>query len=278
MPDHLGPAQPQLAPLVALGAAAAVSSRVRLAVTVLNNDFRHPTVLAKEIATLDLLSGGRVDLGIGAGWRSQDYESTGVATFDPPGVRFTRLQESIQLLKKLLSGSSVSFHGKYYSVDNHASFPATVQRPIPLMIGGSGRRMLSMAAREARIVSLIAQLGGDWDTRRSLFEQQLGWVRSARSSEQGAAELTLGLRIMFGQVLTAGADQEANVVTGSLPPGMSVEEAEESPFGLVGDLCTIKERILAIRERYGISYFTVSEDLGWAIAPVVAELASAERV
>src|SRR3984957_18113221 len=118
IPDHLTPTLPQLAPLVALGAAAMVTSRVRLAVTVLDNDFRHPVMLAKEIATLDLLSEGRVDMGLGAGWLPEGYTRTGVAAGAPPGQRVGRLFESIDLLRQLFGGKPVTFKGEHYQVED----------------------------------------------------------------------------------------------------------------------------------------------------------------
>jgi probable F420-dependent oxidoreductase len=159
VPDHLGPSMPQLAPMVALGAAAAVTSRLRLAITVLDNDFRHPVMVAKEIATLDLLSGGRVDMGMGAGWLEEDYAKTGVARWDPPGTRVGRLIESVALVKQLLGGEPVTFEGEHYHVEDFQSFPRPVQSPVPLLIGGGGRRILSMAAREANIISVLVMLG-----------------------------------------------------------------------------------------------------------------------
>jgi probable F420-dependent oxidoreductase len=270
IPDHLGPSLPQLAPLVALAAAAALTSRVRLAVTVLDNDFRHPVMLAKEIATLDLLSEGRVDMGLGAGWLPEDYTKTGVAAWDPPGQRVGRLFESIDLLRQLFGGKPVTFKGEHYQVEDFQSFPRPVQSPIPLMIGGAGKRMLNFAAREANIISVLVNLSGGADIRRRAFEQQLRWIVEAGGTQRD--DLMLGVRVLFGEVLAAGRDRgEAAVALGS-DRGMSVAETLESPFGLVGDLSAIKDHVLDIHARYGISYFTVSEDLAWQIAPVVAEL------
>ena len=146
VPDHLGPSLPQLAPMVALAAAAPMTSTIRLAVTVLDNDFRHPVMVAKEAATLDVLSSGRLDLGMGAGWLEEDYTRTGVAGWDPAGVRVGRLAESIRLLRQLLTGDPVTFYGEYYHVHEFRSFPVPVQAPLPLIVGGRNRRMLRLAA------------------------------------------------------------------------------------------------------------------------------------
>jgi probable F420-dependent oxidoreductase len=274
VPDHLGPSLPQLAPLVALAAAANVTSRVRLAVTVLDNDFRHPVMLAKEIATLDVLSGGRVDMGLGAGWLQEDYTKTGLASWDPAGTRVGRLFESVRLLRELFTGEPVTFKGEYYRVDDFQSFPRPLQSPVPLLIGGAGKRMLTMAAREANIISLILDLGGSPDSRRAAFEEQLAWIVAAGAEER--SDLMVGVRVLFGDV---GPPRESRRAVGARLEGLrgqwgmsEIQEVIESPFGLVGDLEAIKDHVIEVHERYGISYFTVSEDLAWKVAPVVGAL------
>jgi probable F420-dependent oxidoreductase len=270
VPDHLGPSLPQLAPLIALSAAATVTSRLRLAVTVLDNDFRHPVMLAKEIATLDLLSDGRVDMGMGAGWLEEDYTKTGVATWDPPGTRVDRLIESIGLLGELFTGEPVTFKGEHYEVTGFQSFPKPVQSPVPLMIGGRGRRMLSMAAKEAQIISILAATS-EGGNRLAGFEEQLSWIAEAGGRERN--DLMVGIRIPFGQVVAPGESPRA-VAERFASRGMTPEDVLESPFVLVGDLARIKDHLAEIQERYGISYVTVSEDLAWQIAPVVRELSA----
>ena len=196
VPDHLGPSLPQLAPLVALAAAAATSSRLRLAVTVLDNDFRHPVMVAKEVATLDRLSDGRVDLGLGAGWLEEDYTKTGVASWDPPSVRVSRLFESIALLRQLFSGERVTFSGDHYRLTDFESHPVPVQDPVPLMIGGRGRRMLTYAAQEAQIVSMLP-VASAVGNRLTGFKQQLEWIAEAGGTKRD--DLSLGLRVPFGR-------------------------------------------------------------------------------
>ena len=272
VPDHLGPSLPQLAPLPALAAAAAVTTSLRLATTVLDNDFRHPVMLAKEVATVDLLSEGRVDLGLGAGWLVEDYTSTGVATWDAPGVRVDRLFESIDLLRQLLAGGPVSFEGRFYQVDAFESFPAPVQHPVPLMLGGGGRRMLTYAARHAQIVSLIVRHHGDSDARLAAFEEQLAWVEEAGGRERD--DLTVGIRILFGAVGAPGETRRAVAerVAGN-GSRITADDVLASPFALVGDLPAVRDHLLGLHDRYGVSYFTVSEDLAWQVAPLVGELA-----
>jgi probable F420-dependent oxidoreductase len=270
VPDHLGPSLPQFAPLVALAAAAAVTSDLRLAVTVLDNDFRHPVMLAKEVATLDVLSGGRVDMGMGAGWLEEDYTKTGVATWDPPATRVARLIESIALLRQLFAGDAVTFEGEHYHVKDFRSFPKPVQTSVPLMIGGRGKRMLSMAAREAQIISILAA-PSEGGSRLAGFEEQLSWIAGAGS---GRDDLMVGVRIPFGEVAGPGESSIAVAERLGARTGLRARDVLESPFFVVGELGDIKEHLLDIQGRYGISYITVSEDLAWQIAPIVRELGS----
>lgn len=276
VPDHLGPSLPQLAPMVSLAAAAMVTSTVRLAITVLNNDFRHPTMLAKEIATLDVLSKGRVDMGIGAGWLEEDMTKTGIGTWDPPGTRVSRLFESIAALRALLTGEPVDFDGEYYSIHDFTSVPTPLQAPIPLMLGGGGRRMLSFAAREAQIISILTQMSGTADTRRTAFEEQLGWIREAGGYER--EDLTIGVRVLFGAVAQEGesrreAAERATGPTGARAAGgLTVDELLESPFGLIGSTAELVDHVRGVHERYGITYFTVSEPLAWELGPLIAAL------
>ena len=149
LPDHLAP---MLSPLPALAVAAAATRRLRVGTMVLNNDFRHPTVLAREAATLDLLSDGRLELGIGAGHMKSEYDEAGLS-FDRGGVRVARLSEAVLVLKRLFDGEPVTFDGRHYRVTGHTIHPRPVQRPRPpIFIGGNGPRLLTLAAAEADIV------------------------------------------------------------------------------------------------------------------------------
>lgn len=269
VPDHLGPSLPQLGPLAALGAAAAVSSRVRLAITVVNNDFRHPALLAKEIATLDVMSRGRVDLGLGAGWLEEDYINTGIATWDPPGTRVDRLIESVALYKQLFGGEPVNFEGEHYRVRDFRSLPRPVQSPIPIIIGGRGRRMLGMAAREAQIISILYATGAG-GARLEAFEQQLGWIREAGGDARD--DLQIGLRVPMGQILEPGGSAEGAAQSIGARLGLTAEEALASPFAVIGELSRIKDHLVQLAERYGISYITISDALAWQMIPVVEEL------
>ena len=236
----------QLAPLPALAAAAGVTTTIRLATLVLDNDFRHPAVLAKEVATLDLLSQGRIELGLGAGWLEADYTQTGM-TFDPPAQRIARLRESVHVIKALLSSQApVSFTGKHYTIQALEPLPKAVQQPRPpLMLGGRQKNMLALAAREADIVS-ISLLG----KTRATFEQKVAWVREAA-----------GLRL---------ADIEIQVNISRVD--LSATSAEETPNALTGSVEQIAETLLRRRQESGVSYYVIKAASMEAFAPVIARL------
>ncbi|HVM63343.1 MAG TPA: LLM class flavin-dependent oxidoreductase, partial [Acidimicrobiales bacterium] len=148
-----------LEPMVALTAAAMCTTTLRVQTAVLGNDYRHPVLTHRMAATLDVLSEGRLDLGVGAGWMASDYEAAGLP-FDPPGARITRLEETIAILKGLFAGEPFSFAGHSYQVASLVGVPKAVQTPHPpLLIGGGGRRVLRLAGREADIVGINANLG-----------------------------------------------------------------------------------------------------------------------
>src|SRR5260370_30531151 len=148
LPDLFGD---QLGPIAALMAAAYATTTLRVGSLVFDNDYRHPVVLAKEVASLDLLSDGRFDLGLGAGWMASDYEQAGIP-FDSPGLRIERMEEGLAIIKGLLAGGEFSFTGKHYRIASLEGSPSPVQKPHPtIVLGGGGRRMLRLAAREADI-------------------------------------------------------------------------------------------------------------------------------
>ena len=135
MPDHF---TDQLAPMPALSAAAAVTTTLRIGALVFDNDYKHPAVLAKELATQDVLSGGRVEIGLGAGWMETDYRSIGMA-YDRPGVRIDRFEEGIAVIKGAMADGPFSFAGRHYTITDYDGRPKPVQRPHPpLLIGGGG--------------------------------------------------------------------------------------------------------------------------------------------
>ena len=271
--DHL---DDQLATTPALMAAADATTTLRIGALVWCNDNHHPVVLAKEAATLDLLSEGRLELGLGAGWQASDYEQAGIP-LDRPGVRIARLGEAVHIVKALLAQDApVHLEGEHYQVRGMVGTPRPVQRPHPpLLLGGGGRRMLTLAAREADIVALNIDLrSGRIDhtagptATDDATDEKLGWIRDAAGDR--FAHLELQTRIH----LAAVTDDRRGLAEAVAPAlGLTPEQAMASPHALAGTVEEIVEQCLARRERWGISYIGISADAMDAMAPVVARLA-----
>lgn len=274
VPDHF--VDHELAPPVALAHAAAVTEHLRIGPLVLGNDYKHPVVLAREAGTLDLLSGGRLELGIGAGWMTADYEKSGIP-LDPPGVRVARLAESIAVLKGLFGDGPFTFHGEHYRVTDLDGRPKPVQRPHPpFVVGGGGRRVLTLAAREAQIVGINANLrSGDAasaDAARSLapgaIDEKVGWVREAAGERFGDLEL----QTLVGFVHVTD-DPGAILETMAGAFGVGPAQARLAPVTLVGSHTEMAELLEERRRRWSISYHVVPAEALDAFAPVVARLA-----
>jgi probable F420-dependent oxidoreductase len=268
--DHL---DKQPAPFPALVAAAAVTTRLRLGTVVLDNDFRHPAVLAKEAATVDVLSDGRLELGLGAGWLAADYEQAGIA-FDPPRVRLERLAEAVQICKTFFAGETVTFHGRHYQIDGLEAYPRPLQTPRPpIMIGGRQRRALALAAREADIVGIsMLDPRGPNLPKPPTFAEKAGWVRAAAGPRFDEIEI----HVNASNVEVTDKPQEAlDRIAARLQ--VSPEELPASPASLVGSVAAIVEQLHAWRERCGVSYLVVQPRAMDAIAPVIAKVAGMER-
>jgi probable F420-dependent oxidoreductase len=273
MPDHFGD---QLAPVPALVAAAQATEHLRVGTLVLDNDYRHPLVLAKEAATLDLLSDGRLELGMGAGWMRSDYEQSGIG-YDPAPTRVDRFEEAVQIVTGLLEADGpFSFAGEHYTITEHVPHPRPVQRPRPpLIIGGGGRRVLSMAARHAEIVSINVNLhqgtGGPEvapNASPDATRRKVGWVREAAGER--FEQIELNCLIGFAVV----TDDTAGMVEALAPAfGLAPEQARHVPLALIGTLEEMEEELRWRRREYGISYFSVEADCWEALAPVVQRLA-----
>lgn len=261
------------APIAALTAAALATTTLRVGTTVAANDFRHPAMLAKEMATLDVLSDGRLEVGIGAGWLPADYEPTGIP-FDPPGVRISRLQEAVQVIKGLWADGPVTFNGNHYTITNLEGWPKPLQRPRPpLFIGGGGRRILTYAAQKADIVGLSARSlpQGGVDPRfddESLLAERAGWVHEAAGDREAQPQLSM---LVINVVITDDAEAGAREIAGIR--GWTPEQAAACPYILIGTMEAIIERLQELRERYGISYFTAYPRDLERLAPIVARLA-----
>jgi probable F420-dependent oxidoreductase len=271
VPDHF---RDQLAPVPALAAAAMATSRLRVGSLVFSNDFRHPVVLAKEAATLDVLSGGRFELGLGSGWLREEYDQAGIA-FDVPGTRIERLAEAVTIVKGLLAGERVTRTGRHYAIAGLPGRPHPVQRPHPpILIGGGGHRTLSLAAREASIVGLVPRArrdGGGLDRAdfgEAALRQKIEWVRAAAGDRFDSLELhALIQAVVVSDQRMATAEQLAARF------GVARELVLETPYVLIGTVEEICAALRERRERYGISYLTVFDRDLETFAPVVERLA-----
>jgi probable F420-dependent oxidoreductase len=277
LPDHLFERH---APLPALAAVAAVTSRLRIGTFMLNVSFRHPAVLAKELATLDQLSGGRLEIGLGVGWNAGEHHQAGLP-FEPHRVRVERLSETIQLLKGLFAPGVMSFSGRRYHIAELEGRPVPIQRPHPpLLIGGGGRRMLELAARHAQIVGLAARVPAPFrhDALSCLSDataEKIAWVRQAAGERFGDLELNT-YPVLAPVRVTPDALAEARTLADQLHErdGIEVSEAAllDSPHIFFGTVEQLADKCLGLRDRFGISYITVGGEAE-AFAPVVERLA-----
>lgn len=273
VPDHFGD---QLAPGPALTAAAAATSTLRVGTLVLDNDYKHPVVTAKEMATIDLLSGGRLELGIGAGWMASDYEQSGIA-MDDAATRVDRLEEGLAVLKGLLAPGPFSFDGRHYRIAGLDGQPDPAQTPHPpFIIGGGGPRVLALAGREADIVGVNPAIrsgrvdgAAARDGAATVTDRKLGWVRHAAGDRYGDIEIQM---LMFGCVVT---DDRAGTLDQMAPLfGVAPDELAAYPHAWVGSVDQIADDLLARRDRWDASYLVVQgPDAMRAAAPVVARLA-----
>jgi probable F420-dependent oxidoreductase len=271
IPDHFGD---QLGPIAALMSAADATTTLRIGSLVFDNDYRHPVVLAKEAATLDLLSDGRLDFGLGAGWLAADYEQAGMP-FDPPGQRIERMSEGLAIIKSFFAGGSVSFSGKHYRVDGLEAWPVALQKPHPpIVLGGGGRRMLSLAAREADIVSVNYKLDEGRVNRKLVrtgfaeaTDEKLAWIKEAAGERLSEIELSV-------TIFVANVTDDREVVAAALAAGLGAEPKDvyEMPHFLIGTVEQIIEDLVARRERYRISYVVVPGEAAESLAPVVERL------
>jgi probable F420-dependent oxidoreductase len=270
MPDHLGH---QLSPFAALAAAAAATTRLRVAAFVFANDYRHPLILAREAATLDFLSGGRFEMGLGAGWMTADYRCIGM-NYDPPPRRIDRLEEAIPLIKRLLCGESVTYTGQHYCLEKASTGVAPVQKPRPPLAIGAGRpRMLKLAAREAEIVGLTPGFNASGrvvlsQATETAVAEKMRLIRDAAGDRFDKLEINLWLG-------AAGIVGSGNSIVGSAAAaGMwAATSMYGSPFALHGTLGSVRELLLRRRDALGISYYTVPSRSMESMAPLVEALA-----
>jgi probable F420-dependent oxidoreductase len=264
----------QMAPLPALAIAAEATTRLRVGTLVLANDFKHPVMLAKELATLDVLTEGRLEWGMGAGWLPSDYQTSGIA-MDAPGVRVSRFDEAITVMKRLFADGPTTFVGRHYQVTDLDGTPKPYQRPYPpLLIGGSGNRMLGIAARRATTVGIAPSIATAkvWGEHRVLpaaaADQQLARIRAAAGDRFDRLELSM--MVTAFAVTHDRADAAAR-----FGAHLEIDAADvlASPYYLIGTVEQIVEGLLERRERWGVSYWTLPAASLDQAAPVVARLA-----
>ena len=272
IPDHF---EDQFGPLVALTVAAEATTDLKVGSLVFGNDYRHPIVLAKEVATLDLMSEGRVEFGLGAGWMTTDYEQSGLA-HDPPAVRISRMAESLAVMKSLWSTGAATFAGEHYTVTGAVGAPLPHSRPYPkIIIGGGGKRVLGIAAREADIVGVNPSLAAGYvgpevleTTTAEYYDQRITWIREAAGDR--FEDLELQVLTFLVQIVP---DREEAIGRLSSVLDVTAEQIDGSPIALIGTIEQIIERLVERRARFGFSYIVVHEAEMEAFAPVVAALA-----
>jgi probable F420-dependent oxidoreductase len=274
MPQHRG--TKGLAPLIALSFVAGLSARLRIGTLVLDNESVHPAVVARDAATLDLLSRGRLEVGIGAGWLEADHVSIG-QSFDSAGVRIERLSEAIDVLRSSWRGETANFSGRHYSLVDAVNHPLPAQDGgPPILVGGGGRRVLELAARKADIVSLVPNMSAGKVGRESAAnatgdatKQKLDWVAQAAGDRLTRIELHTNLTNVF-------VTDERLPMMEKLARGYGLDNPEEAlsiPHVVVGTVRQCIDQLLERRESTGISHYTVFEANLDAFSPVIAALA-----
>lgn len=272
VPDHL---DDQWAPMIALTVAAEATTTLRVGTLVLDNDFRHPVVLAKEAATLDLVTDGRFEFGMGAGWMRTDYDQSGIP-MESAAVRIARLAESLEIMRSMWSSERTTFSGEHYTVHEVSGTP----RPLtpggpPLVIGGGSRRILELAGRYADIVSVVPSLasgafGAEMAAQAVVekYRDRVQWARDAAGER--AAQLEFQCWTAVVQVVPNGDE-----VMEKLAPafGLTAEQVRVAPIALIGTVKEIIEKLQERREEFGFSYIVIHEAELDAFAPVIAELA-----
>lgn len=273
MPDHF---TDQLAPMPALMAAASATTTLRVGALVFDNDYKHPVVLAKELATMDVLSNGRTEIGLGAGWMISDYEEAGIP-YDSPKVRIDRFVEGLAVIKGAMRPDPFSFSGDHYTITNYNGHPKPVQQPLPpILIGGGGKRVLSLAAREADIIGINGTLtagvvGPDALSTMTAesVDEKVDIVADAAKAAGRLNDIEMNIRTFFVKV----TDDRNKTVDGiSQMFGVSREMIDSSPFALIGSVESCIEQLLERRERWGFSYTIVGAENIDECAPIVAAL------
>lgn len=278
VPDHLGD---QIGPIAALGALSQATERIRLGTSVLANGFRHPVVLAKDLATIDVLSKGRLEVGLGAGWKQDEFLAAGLE-YDSPGVRLAKLDEALTILDVLLRGQECTFEGKYYQVKGIKGTPRPRQGPRPpICTGGGGPKMLRLAAKHADIVSVVpvtTKNGKGLLSGITLEKtvEKVNLIREAAGDRFGDIELNWAITAI---VITDDREKTAEMALTAIERGLhpdlevdtklSVEDILNSPYVAIGTFEEIAEQIRRVRHLTGMSYVGIFPTQMDAFAPVI---------
>jgi probable F420-dependent oxidoreductase len=272
----------QLAPIVAMTAAACATETLRVGCLVFANDYRHPLLLAKELATLDRLSGGRVEIGLGAGWMGSDYFQAGIA-FDAPRDRVSRLEEAVHVIKAFFAGGAVDFSGDHYTVAGHEMYPPSSQQPRPpILLVAGGPRMTRFAAAEADIIAInpATKSNEAWaeqnlaDASADAVDRKIHAIRDAAGNRYDELELQIVVPFV---VPTDDREGTATAIADSLPSDdrsidINAETVLASPYVLIGTEEQICDALLERRARWGLSYYVFNDNSIDAVAPIVARL------
>ena len=273
--DHL---VDQFAPISALGVAAAVTTTLRLGTFVFNNDLRHPVVLAQELATLDRLSDGRLEIGIGAGWNKPEYDGAGI-TYDPGTVRIDRLAESITVMKGVFADGPLDFEGRFYRVKGFEDLPRPVQRPHPpFLLGGGSPKLLRFAAQNAQIVGIAPRVMPDGKAdvigcTLTGSEAKVSIIREAAGAR--FEELEINTYPSFSAKVTDQARPAARDVADRINRRYGVAFSDNdilaSPHVFIGSVSSLVEKFQMLRERLHTNHIFVGEDFR-DFAPIVERL------
>jgi probable F420-dependent oxidoreductase len=266
-------------PLVTLAATAAVTESIRLLTMVLGNDYRHPLLVHKAAATIDVISGGRMELGVGAGWLRAEYDAAGML-YDPPKVRRERLEEALTIIKGLFGPGPFDFTGRHYTIRNLDGLPKPIQKPHPpIAVGGGGPRMLELAGRLADIAGIYANLGQGTKDVHPVFDlgpdrvtEKVGYVRAgARAVGRDPDDIELEMSLLLCRVVGSAVEANHVMERAALAWGAPLALVAASPAVLVGTADACADLLQERRERYGISYIHVGLEFESA-APLVARL------
>jgi probable F420-dependent oxidoreductase len=272
VPDHL---DDQWAPMVAATVAAEATTTLRVGTLVLDNDFRHPVVLAKEAATLDVVTSGRFEFGVGAGWLRADYEQSGIP-MERPSIRVARLAESLEIMRAMWRDGSATYEGEHYRVTAAPGTPAPVTPGgPPLVIGGGSERILALAGRHADIVSVVPSLTAGYvgpevaaEAVAEKYIERVRWAREAAGDR--AADLEFQCWTVTVQVVPNAREVIESIASVF---DLTPDQLRAAPIALIGTVTEIVDMLRKRREELGFSYIVVHEPEMDALAPVIAELA-----